>query len=364
MSRYRGNSEFRHDAVPATGILLNNLGTPAAPTTSAVRKYLAEFLWDPRVVEVPRPIWWLALHGIILRTRPRRSAKAYKKVWTDEGSPLLVNTVRQRDELAKTLAGRVGGPLHIEVGMRYGQPSIASALEKLEQANCTRVLVLPLYPQYSATTTASTFDELSRQLRRVRRLPALHFIDGYHDDPGYIDALAASIREHWQRQGRQAQLLFSFHGIPQRYRLNGDPYPCHCHKTTRLVVEKLGLGEADWDIAFQSRLGREEWLRPYTDEVLQQWATTGVGDVDVICPGFSADCLETLEEVGMQYRELFIKHGGDSLHYIPALNERRDHIEFLAGLVRSVLDAWENRSLPETASADTLERARQLGAQQ
>ena len=364
MPRYRGNPEFRHDSTPATGILLSNLGTPEAPTTSAVRRYLAEFLWDPRVVEVPRPVWWLVLHGIILRTRPAASAKAYKLVWTDEGSPLLFHTLHQRDKLAATLATRIKTPLHIEVGMRYGQPSIAQALEKLAAAQCTRLLVLPMYPQYSGTTTASTFDEVCRQLASSRKIPSLHFIDSYHDNPGYIATLAASIRDHWAQTGRKARLLFSFHGIPKRYLLNGDPYHCQCHKTARLVAEKLQLADDDWGIAFQSRLGREEWLRPYTDEVLPQWADAGVKDVDVICAGFPADCLETLEEVALRYKELFIESGGSTLNYIPALNDRDDHIECLADIIETSLNAWDTGQSPAADPAATLERAQRLGAKQ
>ncbi|MBT8137082.1 MAG: ferrochelatase [Gammaproteobacteria bacterium] len=356
MSRYRGQPDYRHDSTPTTGVLLNNLGTPVAPTTAAVRRYLAEFLWDPRVVEVPRPLWWLVLHGIILRTRPARSAAAYRKVWSDAGSPLLVNTLKQRDALQKLLPADV----NVVVGMRYGQPSIASALAKLEELNCSRLLVLPLYPQYSATTTASTFDELAAQLQRMRKIPALHFVDSYHDNPAYINALANSIREHWDTRGRQVRLLFSYHGIPQRYRLAGDPYPCFCHKTTRLVVEQLGLADDEWGIAFQSRLGREEWLRPYTDEVLEQWAQSGTSDVDVVCPGFAADCLETLEEVGIQYRNLFVDKGGNTLSYIPALNYRDDHMRCLHDIVAAGLHGFG-----ESPAADpqfTLERARSQGA--
>lgn len=356
MPRYNGKTDYRHDSIPTTGVLLNNLGTPVAPTTAAVRRYLAEFLWDPRVVEVPRPIWWLVLHGIILRTRPARSAEAYQKVWSDAGSPLLVNTLRQRDELEKLLPADV----RVVVGMRYGEPSIATALAKLDDANCDRLLVLPLYPQYSATTTASTFDELTRQLSRMRKIPALHFVDSYHDAPAYIAALANSIREHWDTRGRRARLLFSYHGIPQRYRLAGDPYPCFCHKTTRLVVENLGLGDDEWGIAFQSRLGREEWLRPYTDEVLEQWAQSGTADVDVICPGFAADCLETLEEVGMQYRNLFVDSGGNSLSYIPALNYRPDHIRCLHDIIAAGLRGFGDQ--PDTDPELSLQLARRQGA--
>ncbi len=361
MPRFRGNADFRHDTQPALGVLLSNLGTPAAPTRRAVRRYLREFLSDPRVVEVPRPLWWLILNGIILQTRPARSARAYAKVWTEAGSPLLVHTLAQRDRLAATLAPRFDVPVHVEAGMRYGEPSIAQALERLESANCSRVVLLPLYPQYSATTTASTFDEFARLASGLRRIPSLHFIDSYHDNPAYIAALADSVRAHWKKNG-QNRLLMSFHGIPERYRLAGDPYPCLCHKTARLLANALELRDDQWAIAFQSRLGREEWLRPYTDELLSEWAAQKAGDIDVICPGFSADCLETLEEIGIQYKALYEQGGGGRLRYIPALNEDDAHIGCLAGLVERALKAFG--TAPQTPPAVTLAQAKKMGAQQ
>lgn len=363
MPRYLAADDFQHGSEPAVGVLLSNLGTPDAPTPAALRRYLGEFLADPRVVEVPRALWWLILHGVILRTRPRRSARAYAKVWTDQGSPLLTHSIRQRDAVNAALDGVFRGPLRVELGMRYGKPSLADALTRLRDAQVDRLLVLPLYPQYSGSTTASTFDEISRQFQRVRRIPQLRFIDSYHDHAGYIEALATSILEHGQRYSPQHRLLFSFHGVPQRYLLAGDPYHCQCQKTARLVAERLRLTADAWGTSFQSRLGREEWLRPYTDEVLEQWARNeGVLGVDVICPGFSADCLETLEEVDMQYRQLFLDAGGKQFHYIPALNDRSDHIEFLARLVTQNTADWQQQHLSAEQRARTLERARSLGA--
>ncbi len=363
MPRYRGPENFRHDATPSVGVLLSNLGTPDAPTPAAVRRYLGEFLADPRVVEVPRVLWWLILNGFILRTRPRRSASAYEKVWTDEGSPLLVISRRQRTLIEQHLEGVYAAPLRVELGMRYGSPSIDAALRRLQEANVERLIVLPLYPQYSGSTTGSTFDEVTRQLGKLRRVPELRFIDSYHDHDGYIGALAASIREKGNTYSDSSRLLFSFHGVPRRYLLAGDPYHCQCHKTARLVAERLGLADGAWGLSFQSRLGREEWLRPYTDDILREWAGGGVSAVDVVCPGFSSDCLETLEEVDMQYRELFMSEGGSRFDYIPALNERDDHIGFLAGLIAAATRDWRDADLPEGERARTLERARAHGAQ-
>ncbi len=315
------------------GVLLINLGTPDAPTPSALRRYLAQFLGDPRVVEMARLPWWLILHGIILRTRPKRSAKLYAKVWSGEGSPLYAISKRQRIALEAELHRRLGGPVKVALGMRYGHPSIASALEELAAAGCTSVTALPLYPQYSATTTASSFDALFEALKTWRRIPQLTTVADYHDHPDYLDALAASVRDHWTKHGRGERLLLSFHGIPLRYHENGDPYPHQCRATAEGVAERLGLAEGEWALAYQSRFGREEWLRPYTDETLTQWGREGLGRVDVLCPGFAADCLETLEEIAGENRELFVEAGGGAYHYIPALNNRPDHIAALADLI-------------------------------
>lgn len=346
MPRFIGEEKFEHGTPDSLGVLMVNLGTPEAPTPAAVRRYLAEFLWDPRVIELPRPLWWLILHGVILRVRPRRSAEAYAKVWTDDGSPLLHWSEKQHRGLQKMLGAALAAPVHVSLGMRYGQPSIRSALEELRAANVRRLLVLPMYPQYSATTTASVFDGLSDVLRRWRWIPELRLVTDYHDEAGYIGALAASIREYWGSKGRGDHLLMSFHGVPRKYLLAGDPYHCQCQKTARLLAETLFLKDGEWSISFQSRVGRDEWLRPYTDERLVELAGSGTGRVDVLCPGFSADCLETLEEIAMQNAELFVESGGGSLAYIPALNARRDHLSFLTQLVLRHLQGW-----PETSPA-------------
>ncbi|MDZ7750478.1 MAG: ferrochelatase [Gammaproteobacteria bacterium] len=359
---YIGESEFRHDSSGSLGVLLTNLGTPDAPTTAAVRRYLAEFLWDPRVVETPRWLWALILHGVILRIRPRRSAALYREVWTDEGSPLLTISHRQREAVAAELTARRQGPVAVALGMRYGSPSIADALEELRGANVDRLLVLPLYPQYSATTTASTFDAVADVLKTRRRLPELRFVTHYHDRPDYIAALAASVRESFARHGEPDRLLFSFHGLPRRYLLAGDPYFCECQKTARLLATALGLVQERWAVSFQSRVGREEWLRPYTDELLKEWAAAGVGHVQVVCPGFSADCLETVEEIDQQNRAFFLGAGGETFHYIPALNDRPDHVAALTGLILDHLQGWPGQAVDAGQCARTRERAMALGA--
>ena len=330
---YTAQKGFEHGQTVGTGVLLCNLGTPEAPTSTALRRYLKEFLWDPRVVEQPRWLWWLILNGIILNTRPAKSAEAYRKVWTEEGSPLLATSTRQRDKLQGLLQERFDDGLQVELAMRYGNPSIRQGLEALREKRCERIIVLPLYPQYSATTTASTLDAVTDVLKGWRRVPELHFIDHYHDHPAYISALAESVRRFWRENGEAERLLMSFHGIPERYFQAGDPYPCHCRKTARLLGESLGLGEARAVIAFQSRFGREPWVEPYTDETLKAWGREGAASVDVICPGFAADCLETLEEIAMQNREIFETAGGGRLRYIPALNDDDAHIEALMQLL-------------------------------
>ncbi|TCK17960.1 ferrochelatase [Thiogranum longum] len=360
MSRYSDETDFRHDAQDCTGVLLVNLGTPDKPDAPSVRRYLAEFLWDPRVVEIWRPLWWLILHGVILRIRPRKVAALYRSVWTPEGSPLLVIPQKQTERVAKKLAGIVPGRVETVLAMRYGSPSIQEGLETLRQRGARRLLVLPLYPQYSATTTASVFDEVTRVLGQRRLVPGLRFIQHYHDDPAYINALAASIREHWDVHGRPDKLLMSFHGIPRRCLLAGDPYFCEVQKTGRLLAETLGLEDDQWFLAFQSRFGREEWLKPYVDQTLRDWGAAGVGRVDVVCPGFSADCLETLEEISVQNRETFIESGGSEYHYIPALNERQDHIEALSQLLVRNMAGWDEDCNDPAAR---LARAQAHGAQ-
>ena len=337
---YRGVEGFKHDQQDLTGVLITNLGTPDAPTTPALRCYLKEFLWDPRVVEVPRPIWWCILNGIILNIRPRRSAAAYREVWTDQGSPLMLHTLAQRDALRERLQARFGENLMVECAMRYGNPSISSVIDRMQQAGVRRLLVLPLYPQYSGATTASTFDAVADDFRQRRWLPELRMINHYHDYAPYIEALATSIEAHWEVHGRPDRLLMSYHGVPKRYLLQGDPYFCECHKTSRLLAERLGLQEGEWMTTFQSRFGREEWLKPYTDETLKSLPGEGVKFVQVVCPGFSADCLETIEEIGQENREYFMEAGGERYEYIPALNADEAHINAMESLVLEHLGGW------------------------
>ncbi len=347
MTRYNAYDDFKHDDADRVGVLITNLGTPASPATGDVRRFLAEFLSDPRVVEVPRPLWWLILHGVILRIRPARSARAYREVWGEEGSPLMVNSKRQRDALRARLANQHAS-IQVALGMRYGEPSIASALGELRAAGSRRILVLPLYPQYSATTTASTFDAVAKVFERWRWIPELRFVNHYHDHPRYIEALAERVHERWENEGRAARLLFSFHGIPLRYFQSGDPYYCQCQKTARLTAERLGLEEHEWYVSFQSRVGREEWLKPYTDVTLERWGREGVESVQAICPGFAADCLETLEEIDQEYRELFLTSGGKRFSYIPALNDQATHLDALAEVIMRDIAGWLTDGEPET----------------
>jgi ferrochelatase len=349
---------FHHDQPSQMGVLLVNLGTPEAPDRASVRRYLKEFLWDPRVVEVPRPIWWFVLNGLILNTRPRRSAKAYQKIWTAEGSPLLLISQRQRTALAARLEQRFGCKIPVALGMRYGQPSIPSALAGLQDVGVRRLLVLPLYPQYSATT-ASIFDAVTAELRQWRWLPEVRFVNHYHDEPAYIGALAESVRRHRAEFGDAERLLMSFHGIPEEYFHKGDPYHCECHKTGRLLAENLGLSEHQWQISFQSRLGPKQWLQPYTDKTMQGLAQNGVKSLQVLCPGFSADCLETLEEIAIEDRDIFLEAGGERFEYIPCLNDDADHIDLLAGLVEQHTQGWGPAMDDPSA---VLQRAIALGA--
>jgi len=339
MSFYN-TSSYAHDSLPTTGILLVNLGTPDAPTPAAVRRYLGEFLADQRITEMPRWLWWLILHGIILRVRPQSTARNYQKIWTETGSPLLTISQAQAQALKQVLKAHFTGSMTVALGMRYGNPSIASALEKLRQANARRILILPLYPQYSSSTTGSTFDAIADVLKRWRWIPDVRFVSHYPDHAAYIHALATQIKSYWAEHGTPDQLLFSFHGIPKRFFLAGDPYHCECHKTARLVTEQIKLPEEKWQVVFQSRFGREEWLKPYTDETLKGLAQAGVKRVDVISPGFAADCLETLEEIDQQNREFFLQSGGEAFHYIPALNDHLEHIQALLEIVIQHTQGW------------------------
>ena len=333
----------QHGAQEKLGILLVNLGSPDAPTASAVRRYLAQFLSDPRVIESNRLLWWFALHGIILRVRPSRSAKAYKKIWSDNGSPLIHFSRLQTQAIQKKLKSRFRGHVIVDMAMTYGTPSIKNGLEGLRKAGARRLLILPLYPQYSATTTAAVFDQVTDVLKGWRWLPDLRMINHYHDHPDYIKALANSISKQWAENKRGELLLFSFHGIPQRYIDNGDPYFSHCQKTARLVAEKLQLKDTKWKVVFQSRFGREPWLEPYCSVTLQELPANGINTVDIICPGFSSDCLETLEEIQIENKTIFALAGGEAFNYIPCLNANSEHIDALCEVLTAHMFGW-----PET----------------
>ena len=344
---------YVHGQAARTAILLCNLGTPDAPTAPALRRYLGQFLSDHRVVEIPKPIWWLILHGIILRTRPAKSAAKYASIWTPEGSPLAMWTSKQA-KLLRGWLGEAGSNVLVRHAMRYGNPSIASQLDALKAEGATRILVLPLYPQYSATTTASVFDAVYSWAARTRNVPELRFVNHYHDDPGYIDALARTVQTHWKHHGPPDKLVMSFHGVPERTLQLGDPYHCESHKTARLLAERLGLQKDDWQLTFQSRFGKAKWLQPYTEPTLIEMAKAGVGRVDVICPGFTGDCLETLEEINQEAREAFLHAGGKEFHYIACLNDSTPWITALSRIAQQHLSGWP----VQPDSADTLAAAR------
>jgi len=358
--KYSGQADYDHSTAPLTGVLLTNLGTPEAPTKEALRPYLKQFLSDPRVVEVPRAIWWFILNGIILNTRPKRSAEAYREVWTARGSPLLYHLQDQVSGIQQRLTQSIGERIMVRGAMRYGKPSIGSVLEEMARAGVQRLVVMPLYPQYGGPTTGSTFDDLAEDFKRRRWLPDLRFISSYHDDPGYIGALVTSIEQHWSTHGRADKLIFSYHGMPERYLQNGDPYHCQCHKTTRLVAEALSLSQDDFLTTFQSRFGREEWLKPYTDDTLKVLPDQGTQSVQIICPGFSADCLETIEEIGMENRDYFIEAGGERYEYISCLNAEPNHLDALTARIERELSGW----LPKPFEGQECKRlALAIGAQ-
>ncbi|MFK8080144.1 MAG: ferrochelatase [Granulosicoccus sp.] len=349
--KYIGKPQFEHGSEEKLGVLMVNLGTPAAPETGAVRRYLAEFLSDPRIIELPRWLWLILLHGIILRIRPSRSAKAYREVWSEEtGSPLLSISRQQETALRNELHKRFGGHVHIALGMRYGEPSIDSAISELEAANVRRMIVLPMYPQYSGTTTASVFDAVTSRLQKTRWIPELRFINQFCDQKAFVTSLANSVRESWETNGRGDLLVTSYHGIPKRYLTNGDPYHCLCHKTSRMLAEELEIAPEKILVVFQSRVGREEWLRPYCDETMKNLPGEGVKNIDVLCPAFSADCLETIEEISGENREYFEEHGGERFQYIPCLNDRPDHIQFLGDLLERHAQGWPEADMARDIS--------------
>lgn len=360
---------YTHGSLPKTAVLLVNLGTPDAPTTSAVRTYLNEFLSDPRVVEIPRVIWWFILKLIILPFRSGKSAKKYAAIWSNEGSPLRVHTEKQ----AKLLTGYLGARGHevrVEYAMRYGSPSVSEVLRKLKADGCDRILVLPAYPQYSGTTTASIFDAVFKHYARERNVPELRFVKHYHDHESYIRALQKSVLAHWDMAGRPDKLVMSFHGVPKRTLTLGDPYFCECHKTARLLAKELDLTEDQYVVTFQSRFGKAEWLQPYTAPTLQKLAKSGVKRVDVLCPGFTSDCLETLEEIGIEVRRDFLQAGGQDFNYIACLNENDAWIKALAQIAELHMIGWPtilSPALHEERNEEariSLAEAQRLGAQQ
>ncbi|WP_299592049.1 ferrochelatase [uncultured Microbulbifer sp.] len=332
----------------AHAIILMNLGTPAEPTPGAVRAFLREFLSDPRVVEIPRPVWLLILNLLVLPLRPKRIAPAYEEIWNQgldgeavTGSPIAYYTQRQVDLLKQRVqvqcegeeeAGK--GNILVAHAMTYGAPGLAETVERLKQEGATAFTVLPLYPQYSATTTGAIYDQVAAIIRKSRNVPDISVVHDYWEHPAYIDALANSVREHWQKHGAAEKLLMSFHGIPKANTRKGDPYYQHCCGTAERLAAALALPRDKWEITFQSRFGKAEWLQPYTDKTLVEWGQSGVSSVDVICPAFSADCLETLEEIAVENRANFIDAGGREYRYIPALNVREDHISMIEAIVR------------------------------
>lgn len=316
-------------AGPRTGVLLVNLGTPESAEPRALRRYLAQFLRDPRVVELPRPVWFPILYGLILPFRAPRSAALYRRIWAARGSPLRFLS----EDLAAALAARLAGRAEVVLAMRYGEPSVAAGLRRLRDLGLERLIVLPLYPQYSVTTTASVFDAVTAELGRWRRWPELHLIADYHQDPRWLDAVAGKIRDLRANDATPAHLLFSFHGIPQRGVERGDPYPDQCRASAAAIAARLGLDPSQWSLSFQSRLGRARWLEPYTEQTVRALAGRGVKRLDVVCPGFAVDCLETLEEIAIQNAGFFRQAGGEALRYLPALNADAAHVEALAALI-------------------------------
>lgn len=349
---YKSEPSHTHGQQKRTGVLIVNLGTPDAPTKEALRPYLKEFLSDPRVVEIPRAVWWLILNGVILNTRPAESAKKYASIWMKEGSPLKVHTERQAALLGEAL-GKLEHPPLVEYAMRYGNPSIAGVIDKMKLEGCDRILVIPLYPQYAASSSGTVYDAVFKEIGAMRNPPELRIIKHFHDDKGYIAALAENISNYWKANGHPEKLLMSFHGVPKRTLELGDPYHCECLKTGRLLAEALNLSEDEYMISFQSRFGRAEWLKPYTVEVAEQFGKDKIARMDVVCPGFVSDCLETLEEIAMEVKQVFLNAGGGEFNYIPTLNDNQEWIDALARIATANLHGWLD------APADT-EKGRRL----
>lgn len=362
MSAFLPEPPFRHDRPARIGIVLINLGTPQAPTAAALRRYLREFLADRRVVELPRLVWWPILHGIVLNTRPKKSAQKYASIWQPEGSPLQVHTERLTARLREALAAHIAEPIQIEYAMRYGQPAVAEVIERMRAQGCDRLLILPLYPQYAASSTGSALDAVWRHLLGVRNVPELRSVRHFHDDPGYIAALKQSVERHWAEHGRGDLLLMSFHGVPRAALEQGDPYHCECHKTGRLLAEALSLAPDEYRVSFQSRFGRGEWLKPYTAEILAELGQKKLRRLDVLCPGFTADCLETLEEIAIEGKAIFLNAGGGEYRYIPALNSHPAWVTALADLCQRHLQGWLNPAWSAEAEAAELAARKERAA--
>jgi len=360
--RYKNEPAYAHGTAEKIAVLLINLGTPEAPTAKAVKPYLHQFLSDPRVVEIPRLLWWMILNGIILNIRPKKSAAKYASIWLPEGSPLKVHTERQSVLLQDYLNEKTNGiPVVVDYAMRYGNPSIPAVLAKLKAQNCQRILLLPLYPQYAASATATALDAVFDELQKMRNMPAVRSIKHFHDDAAYIKASAQNIRDYWTLHGRPDKLVMSFHGVP-RYTLDkGDPYHCECLKSGRLIAEELGLSKEQYIVSFQSRFGKAEWIKPYTTATLKELGKQKTRRVDIVCPGFVADCLETLEEIAQEGKEDFQHAGGGEYHYIPCLNQRPEWIHALGGLALENLQGWLHQAEPAQLEQSRL-RALAAGA--
>lgn len=347
-NNYSSQTNFIHGQRTKTAVLLVQLGTPDDATPKAVRRYLKEFLSDRRVVEIPRLLWSIILNGIILNTRPKQSAKKYASIWTKDGSPLKIYTEAQASNLRIELKNRGYEDVIVDHAMRYGNPSIHSKLNLLREQGVTKLLLLPLYPHYSGATTATTFDAVAREFSTWRNLPEFRFVRNFHDHSMYITALSNNITRYWDKHGRGEKLIMSFHGVPKRNLMLGDPYHCECYKTARLVAENLGLSKDEYMVTFQSRFGRAEWLQPYTEPTLIKLAKEGVKKLDIVCPGFVSDCLETLEEVKMEIRDAFITNGGQEFNYIPCLNDSTELGMVLADVVEDNIAGWQHHHDPKT----------------
>ena len=357
--RFAAEPAYSHGQPAKTAIVYCNLGTPQAPTAPALRRYLAEFLSDPRVVEIPRFLWLMILHGIILRVRPAKSAHKYASIWTTEGSPLKVWTEKQSLALQQLFDPH---KVVVRYAMRYGSPAVPQVLDELKAQGVTRVLVLPAYPQYSGTTTASVFDAVYAWGMRTRNLPELRFINHYHDHPGYIEALAEKIRAHWAQHGRAEQLVMSFHGVPERTLLLGDPYHCECHKTARLLAQSLGLSKDEYKVCFQSRFGKAKWLEPYTEPTVRELARQGCRSVQIVCPGFVSDCLETLEEIALEVKAAFLEEGGKQFHYIECINDSPVWIQAMHSLTMTHMSGWPLEPASDADRSVSRQAALAIGA--